>query len=493
MNNAIIYARVSSKEQESEGFSIPAQIKLLNEYAIQNGLHVIQEFTDVETAKKSGRTSFTKMLTYLEENPDTRTVLVEKTDRLYRNFKDYVILEDYELNIHLVKEGQIISKDSRSHEKFIHGIKVLMAKNFIDNLSEEVKKGLKEKVAQGGYPGSAPFGYINNKDDKTIEPDPEIAPIVRQLFEWYETGDYSVKTLRAKAKREGLLDDLHKYRTSSSTIHKVLTNPVYCGKVKFKGDIFEGSHFPLIKESTFNKVQHILSDHAQTQAKTKRQFTYMGLLHCADCGCAITAEIKKGKYVYYHCTNGKGSCSKNYVREEVIDEQIKAILQSIKLDETRLDWVKEALKLSHQEEKAFHQKMVKSFQTKINELQSKIDKAYEDKLEGKITEDLWASKFKQWSDQKENLQIKLNAQQKANESYYETGVRLIELSNREYELYEQQNVKEKQKLLKFLLSNSKMQGKSIDFVLKMPFSLIVETKKSKNWLGTLQFLRTDNF
>lgn len=63
--------------------------------------------------------------------------------------------------------------------------------------------------------------------------------------------------------------------------------------------------------------------------------------------------------------------------------------------------------------------------------------------------------------------------------------RLIELSNRAYELYEKQNVKEKQKLLKFLLSNSKMQGKSVDFVLKMPFSLIVETKKSKKWLGWL--------
>ena len=134
---------------------------------------------------------------------------------------------------------------------------------------------------------------------------------------------------------------------------------------------------------------------------------------------------------------------------------------------------------------AFHQKMVKSFRTKINEIQAKIDKAYDDKLEGKITEELWASKFKQWSDQKENLQIKLNAQQKANKSYYETGVRLIELSNRAYELYEKQNVKEKQKLLKFLLSNSKMQGNTVDFVLKMPFSLIVESKKSKNWLGWL--------
>lgn len=486
----IIYARVSSKEQESEGFSIPAQLKLLHEYATQNGLEVQQEFTDIETAKKSGRTAFTKMMTFLEENTDVRTVLVEKTDRLYRNFKDYVILEDYELSIHLVKEGQVISKDSRSHEKFIHGIKVLMAKNFIDNLSEEVKKGLKEKVAQGGYPGSAPFGYINNKDEKTIEPDPEVAPIVRQLFEWYATGDYSIKTLRSKAKRAGLLDNFHKYRTSTSTIHNVLKNPVYCGKVKFKGEMFDGSHFPLITETTFKKAQSILSGNAQTQAKTKRQFTYMGLLNCAVCGCSITAEIKKGKYIYYHCTNGKGACSKNYVREEVIDKQIKDILQSIKLDDTRLEWVKEALKLSHKEEKGFHQKIVKSFQLKIAELQSKIDKAYDDKLEGKIPEELWTSKFKQWSDQKENLQIQLNAHQRANKSYYESGVKLIELSNRAYELYEKQDVKEKQKLLKFLLSNSKMQGNTVDFELKMPFSLIVESKKSENWLGMVSQMRT---
>ena len=79
----------------------------------------------------------------------------------------------------------------------------------------------------------------------------------------------------------------------------------------------------------------------------------------------FTAEIKKGKYVYYHCTNGKGSCSKNYVREEVIDEQIKAILQSIKLDETRLEWVKEALKLSHKEEKSFQDGELKRYPTPL--------------------------------------------------------------------------------------------------------------------------------
>ena len=145
----VIYARVSSKEQEREGFSIPAQLKLLRDYAKKKGFEIVQEYSDAETAKKAGRTNYNVMLAFLKANPDIRTVLVEKTDRLYRNFKDYVTLEDYDLEVHLVKEGSIISKNSKSHDKFIHGIKVLMAKNYIDNLSEEIAKGLHEGLEQG--------------------------------------------------------------------------------------------------------------------------------------------------------------------------------------------------------------------------------------------------------------------------------------------------------------------------------------------------------
>ena len=98
----VIYARVSSREQEREGFSIPAQLKLLKEYALKNGFQIVQEYSDAETAKKAGRTNYNAMLEYLKANPEVKTVLVEKTDRLYRNFKDYVTLEDYDLEVHLV-------------------------------------------------------------------------------------------------------------------------------------------------------------------------------------------------------------------------------------------------------------------------------------------------------------------------------------------------------------------------------------------------------
>lgn len=85
---AAIYARVSSKEQEKEGFSIPAQLKLLKEYAAANGFAVAQEYIDVETAKQTGRAAFGEMVAYLKAHPSVRVMLVEKTDRLLKDWGD---------------------------------------------------------------------------------------------------------------------------------------------------------------------------------------------------------------------------------------------------------------------------------------------------------------------------------------------------------------------------------------------------------------------
>jgi DNA invertase Pin-like site-specific DNA recombinase len=177
MISAFLYARVSSREQEQEGFSIPAQLKLLRDYAVRNGLIIQEEFIDVETAKVAGRKQFDRMVQSLSRNKHCRTVLVEKTDRLYRNFRDAVTLEDLDVEVHLVKEGQIISKDARSQAKLIHGMQLVLARNYVENLREEVKKGMREKAEQGIYPGRAPYGYRNNKADRTIEVHPKMLPL----------------------------------------------------------------------------------------------------------------------------------------------------------------------------------------------------------------------------------------------------------------------------------------------------------------------------
>src|SRR5215204_3183238 len=199
---AVIYARVSSKEQEKEGFSIPAQLKLLKEYAAANGLTVVQEYVDVETAKQTGRAAFGEMVGFLKAHPSIRVMLVEKTDRLYRNLKDWVTVDELDVEMHFPKEGVVLSRDSRSSEKFMHGIKVLMAKNYIDNLSEEARKGMREKAEQGFWPRMAPLGYRNTTGahgKKIIVPDPARSLIVRRLFEWYSRGDISLKEAARKA------------------------------------------------------------------------------------------------------------------------------------------------------------------------------------------------------------------------------------------------------------------------------------------------------
>ncbi len=192
MTHAVLYARVSSREQEREGYSIPAQRRLLNEYARIHGLQVEREFIDVESAKNPGRKQFGQMLRLLQSDPNCRTVLVEKTDRLYRNRTDSIafeeLIERQNVEIHLVKEGRVIAKDSRPQDKFMHDIHVAVAKNYSENLREEVKKGMREKAEQGMYPGRAPYGYRNNPVTRSIESHPQTSGTLKRIVDLYASG-----------------------------------------------------------------------------------------------------------------------------------------------------------------------------------------------------------------------------------------------------------------------------------------------------------------
>lgn len=105
MTQAVIYTRVSSREQEQEGFSLGAQSKLLKDYAGRNGFQIVAAYEDVETAKATGRKQFARLVEFFKRNRSCRVLLVEKTDRVSRNFRDAVTLEDLDIEIHFVKEG----------------------------------------------------------------------------------------------------------------------------------------------------------------------------------------------------------------------------------------------------------------------------------------------------------------------------------------------------------------------------------------------------
>jgi site-specific DNA recombinase len=295
----LLYSRVSSKDQEKEGYSIPAQQRLLREYALQKGLIVAEEFVDVETAKQSGRTGFTAMLQYLRKHTACHTILVEKTDRLYRNLKDWTTLDDLGATIHFVKEGRVIGPDSRSADHLVHGISVVIARNYILNLGEETRKGMMEKARAGIYPSYAPVGYRNvdgPNGKRTIVPDPDAAAVIRELFERFATGHYSVKSLVKEMNSEGA--QLRGRRLQSSVVHQILRKRIYTGDFDWDGITYTGAHEPLVSRECWQRVQDLLNARAANRTrKVKHDFAYTGLVHCGHCGCLLVGELKKEKYI----------------------------------------------------------------------------------------------------------------------------------------------------------------------------------------------------
>ena len=472
--NCVLYARVSSKEQEREGFSIPSQLKLLRKYARENGLKVMQEYVDVETAKATGRTGFGEMLAYVEKSKhDCHVILVEKTDRLYRNIRDWVTLDEYDVEVHFVKENFILSKDSRSSEKFLHGIKVLMAKNYIDNLSEEVKKGMREKAEQGEWPNKVPLGYLNNKETHLLEVDPDRAPMIARLFELYSTGQHSITTLHQKAKELGL-----KYRNSNrycsrSNIERILKNPIYAGRFVWKGTSFRGIHERIVSETLFDEVQAQFRRCGKSKASTRR-FAFKGLLTCGYCGCAITAELKKGKYIYYRCTNGKGKCKQPYVREEKLAAALAEVVGRVRIDSSQADDIRKALKASFDTEKEYRSKEVAKLKREQTRLQERLDQTYLDKIEGRIDTEFWRKMHDRWIGDQNSVANRIDELTRANRNYYEQGVEFLELAQAAPWLYLSQTVDEKAKLLRTLLSNCTMKGTTLCPTYNKPFNLIAE-------------------
>ena len=381
---AVLYARVSSREQEQQGFSIPAQQELLRTYAATHGYTIVEEFVDVETAKKTGRGSFTRMVAFLRKRREPRPViLVEKTDRLYRNLKDWVLLDEMNVDIHLVKEGVILSDESRSSEKFVHGIKVLMAKNYVDNLSEEVRKGMHQKAREGHWPSSAPFGYLNERRDgrSFIVADPERALLVRNLFEQYDTGEHSMETLAAYIDRLGVRGrrggKLH-----AATIHLMLRNPLYAGQFYWGGQLYTGRDPKLVSWELFERVQARLDGHPYTRA-SEHTFAYSGLVTCGLCGHAYTAEVKKNIYVYYRCAK---NCVRGmkYVPERRMTELIGLHVAKLCFPPALRDHVIDALKSSRRLVADETRVRIAEATQRMERLSRVIDKAYEDNGGGAV-------------------------------------------------------------------------------------------------------------
>ena len=297
---AIILARVSTEEQKEAGNSLPAQLLRLQKYCREKKLSVFKEFNFDESAWKTKREEFKRILDILQNSKEITALCCDKIDRLIRNFTmDLALLEELrragKIELHFPSDNIILHKDSPATDLFRFTIGVSLAKYYSDSVSDNVKRANENKIKNGEWIGKAPVGYINYEDEKgnkAIMIDPRRSPYVKQMFEMYATGDYSLRQIEGTMDRAGLKSNTASPKPLSiSMLYHTLKNPFYYGMMKIKNELYQHKYPSLIAKNLFDKAQEIMNGwHKKPFKYAAKPFIFRGLIKCADCGCTITPE-----------------------------------------------------------------------------------------------------------------------------------------------------------------------------------------------------------
>ncbi|MEX1138915.1 MAG: recombinase family protein [Bacteroidota bacterium] len=494
---SVIYARVSSKEQEETGYSLPAQETSLREYAQRRGLVVTKAFSISESASgRKQREVFTELMDFVTKQR-IKIIICEKVDRLTRNFKDAVMIdewleEDADRQVHLVKDSLVLHKNSRSQEKLNWGIRILFAKNYIDNLSEEVKKGLAEKLKQGWLPTKPPLGYktVGEKGHKIHVIDEAKAPHLKKMFEHYATGEYSLSKL-VKVMYEYGLRSRNGKRVVKSRMADLLSDPFYIGKIRYNNALFAGAHEPLVTPERFEKVHRILRGKAVPRV-TKHSPLFRSLIRCATCNGLVTWEIQKGHW-YGHCNGYRGCIVRKYVRQESVEEQLLPYIEKIAVRSPRLlEWIKIALRESHGDQIAYNSKAREELIERYEILQKRLERLYDDKIDQKIAEDFYRRKFEQYTGEKEEVLRGLKKHDIAGTQYHGLGADVLNLACCAKEVYLAPacTVENRRTLLSLIFSNISLNGDQISVSYAKAFEILAQSVPTWNATFEPQETRT---
>jgi len=472
----IIYARKSTENDDQQVLSIESQLTELREFAAKEKLEIVASLCEAKTAKEPGRTKFAEMLSLIEKGR-ADGILSWHPDRLARNSVDGGKI------IHMIDRGLIKSLkfptfwfEPTPQGLFMLNIAFGQSKYFVDNLRENTKRGLRQKIRNGVWPGWAPVGYLNNLKTKMIDVDSEKALKIRKLFKLYATGKHTFNSLANWCKEHNLKGNLGK-DISTSNIPMILQNIFYIGLMKYKGEIFEGRHAPLISKKLFDKVQETLKQRGRIQEIRKHYFSFAGLMKCGSCGCGITAEIQKG-HNYYRCTKKKKPCPEKYLREEILVDQIKNYLQKVSLSSQDTKKVLAELEKDELRAKEQAKATVQNLKEELLQIEKQLEKLMDVYLNEVISTEEYTGRKQKILTQKLELQEKIKDFEQSGLSWLEPAKEFVLKLNYAEKLRRSENYTEMATFLKNIGSNHILQNRQLIFSPKIPFNLVAERSEA---------------
>ncbi len=485
---AIIFARVSSKEQE-DGQSIPAQVRRLTEYALKKNFKIDSTFQVTESSSKETRKQFEQIITYVKKAKEPFALITDTVDRLQRSFRETPLLDELrkqgKLELHFLREGLIVNQLSNSAQLLQWDIGVLFASSYVRQLGDNVKRSQEQCIKNGQWISKAPYGYKNitlPSGTKNIEIDPAQAPCVVKIFELYAKGNNSFQTVASKMRALGFAKTSRGKSITARTVELILKNPFYIGMMHIKGQRHPHKYPTLISEWTFNTVQSIIANHHKAPAQyAGKPILLRGLINCKKCGSMVSGDIKKQKYIYYSCHNSKRICTKKWVKEEALlrtlvshfdniqlsDEQINEIVNYIEADEIQQQ---EAARLSQ------HQ-----LNQKLNLTQERISKLIDMHIDGKIDAQTYHFKLEEYKGEQQNLILEIKSYDQGNKAELIAAKEILYLAKNAKDLFMSSKLDEKQQLLGFFFSNLELNDEKLDVVLREPFKNIAIMQDQTLW------------
>jgi hypothetical protein len=208
----------------------------------------------------------------------------------------------------------------------------------------------------------------------------------------------------------------------------------------------------------------------------------MGLLNCGRCGCTLTAEMKKGKYVYYRCTGFKGPCGNTYIREERLADLLGDTIAPIQITPEIAQGLTESLRASDMDGERLRSESTRQLEQRRRTVMSKLDRGYDDFAAGRISEDLWTRKSAEWEAELQTVEAEIaRLEQPPRQPVMVTAERILELAQKAEFLYKTQDRAEQRRLIEIVLSNCTFDRGSLTPTYNSPFDLLVRGNKSGNW------------
>ena len=477
-NKFFLYVRKSTDESDRQVLSIQAQLFEVQEYAKREGLTIVRTFEESRTAKAPGRPQFNLMLAGIEQG-HANGVIAWHPDRLARNSVDGGRI------VYLVDTGKIqdlrfptFHFEPTAHGKFMLNIAFSQSKYYIDNLSENIKRGLRQKLRNGVWPNRPPVGYVNDRASNTIAVDPTKSRLVRKTFELYATGDYTLRELRAKMNGFGLLSCTDR-QMGVNEYHRLLRNTFYYGVMDFGGEHYEGRHDPIISKRLFDAVQEVMKRKSKPKESGLKPYLYRGVFRCGECGCFITTETQKG-HNYLRCTKRVSPCKQKYVREDALELQIDRVIARVAL-EARLAQ-RMIRELEHQRQGFVVElaTLVARLEQELAACNKQVDLLLDLRLAEHISEAEYIAKKQELVSRKAELKGKIEALRRDQNDRFEPVIRFVLEAKYATFLMSTGHREEKRDFLKKIGSNLTVAEKTLSLQFKKPWIFLVDFNSSSN-------------